>query len=131
MKIEGLISADEGQDEKSPKPKPPLHDMEILRSDKMDGSGVSTSSRKPRPERTVALTVSDNSAAEETIKQNLLREDGVYHCKICSFNKRDKTDVTRHIETHIDGLSYSCSVYLKTFRSRNSLNSHKSNYHKF
>ena len=86
---------------------------------------------QPRPERTVAVTVKDNSAAEETIEEHLGREDGGYYCKVCNYSKKAKQDVTRHIETHIEGLSYSCSVCNKTFRSRNSLNKHKYMYHKY
>ena len=84
----------------------------------------------PRPERTVVVTVDDNSAAEEAIQGNLGREDGVYCCRVCNYSNNDKTKVTRHIETHIEGLSYSCSDCQKIFRSRHSLNTHKSFYHK-
>ena len=84
----------------------------------------------PRSERTVAVTVKDNSAAEETIQEHLGREDGVYYCKVCNYSKKKKQHVTNHIETHIEGLSYSCTVCHKTFRSRNSYLNHKYIYHK-
>ena len=136
LKIGGLITAvndeeisiikHEGRDEKSTKPKVAASDIEVF---EFDGQVENKVGRILRPERAVAAN--DNSAAEEIIQTNLGKEDGVYHCKICNFIKRDKTSVTRHIETHIEGLSYSCSVCQKTFRSRNSLNVHKANYHKF
>ena len=86
---------------------------------------------QPRAERTVAVTLNDYSEADEAIRENLGREDGVFYCKVCNYRSNLKTNLTRHIETHIEGLSYSCSVCHKTFRSRNSLNVHKANYHKF
>ena len=83
-----------------------------------------------RPEKTLAVTVNDNSAADEAIQEFLVREEGVYSCKVCNFSRKIKQDVTRHIETHIEGVSYSCSVCGKTSRSRNSLRKHKSHFHK-
>ena len=79
---------------------------------------------------TIAVTVKDNSAAEETIQEHLGREDGVYYCKVCNYKKANKSHVTNHIETHIDGLAYSCSVCNKTFRSRDTLRKHNSINHK-
>ena len=58
------------------------------------------------------------------------RHDGGYYCKVCNYESVKKYNVTVHIETHIEGMSYSCSVCHKTFRSRNSLNNHKSIYNK-
>ena len=137
LRIEGLITGADDEEisnikhelreEKSPSPA--AQDIEVFGSGEMVGAAVI--SRKSRPERTVAVTVRDNSAAEETIQENLVKEDGGYRCTVCNFSKKKKTDVTRHIETHIEGLSYSCSDCDKTFRSRNSLNNHKSIYHKF
>ena len=118
----------EGRDEKSPKPKAVADDIEVFG---FDGQVENEVGRISKPERTVAVTVNDNSVAEETIQKNLVREVGGYSCKICNFSRKLKIDVTRHIETHIEGLSYSCSVCQKTFRSRNSLNVHKANYQKF
>ena len=115
----------EGRDEKSTKPKVAAPDIEVF---EFDGQVENKVGRILRPERTVA--VNDNSAAEEIIQENLVKEDGGYRCKICNSSKRDKTDIVRHIETHIEGLSYACTECHKTFRSRNSLQNHKSTYHK-
>ena len=136
LKIEGLITADndedpnikyEGRYENSPKTKVDAHDIEAFGSDEKVESEVSYFSK---PEKLIAVTAHDNSAAEETIQENLVKEDGGYHCKICNFSRKKKIDVTRHIETHIEGLSYSCPVCDKIFRSRNSLKTHQSVYHK-
>ena len=133
MKIEGLINGiddedsnikSEGLDGNSQKSKVAVHNIEFFGSnEKVEAGNIS------RLERTVS--VNDNSAAEETIRENLVREDGGYHCKICNFSRKMKIDVARHIETHIEGLSYSWSDCQKTFRSKDSLRRHKSKFHEF
>ena len=85
--------------------------------------------KKHKLENTILVSVKDNSEVEEKIQEILSKQDGVYHCSICGYNNKSKRDMVRHIETHIEGLSYSCSVCQKTFRSRNSLHTHKSVYH--
>ena len=66
----------------------------------------------------------------ESIRSN---EDGSVSCKFCdkTMASRNKwQDMRRHIETHLEGLSYSCGICQKTFRSSNSLHFHKSVNHK-
>ena len=106
-------------------------EIEAAGCDKKEVEGLSRRKNLPKAEKTVVVTVNDNSAAEEAMQDHLGREDGVYYCKVCNYSNNHKTKVARHIETHIEGLSYSCSTCDKTFRSRNSLHTHKSVYHKF
>ena len=92
MKIEGLINGiddedsnikSEGLDGNSQKSKVAVHNIEFFGSnEKVEAGNIS------RLERTVS--VNDNSAAEETISENLVREDGGYHCKICNFSRRNQ-----------------------------------------
>ena len=87
------------------------------------------STRINEPIGTIALT--DN--VDELVKQYLEKCPDGYRCtfcgKICT-GKASKLDARRHIETHIDGLSYECSMCNKTFRSSSSLRNHKYLYHK-
>ena len=87
------------------------------------------------------ISVTGDSSVNE-VEQKVLEylgenEDGDYMCKLCG--KADKSryrgkrrigHMKNHIETHLDGISFSCSLCGKQFRSRNSLNKHKSVYHK-
>ena len=61
-------------------------------------------------------------------------DDGRYRCSVCGKNSNGtinhKQDMMNHIETHIEGLSYTCPLCQKIFRSRNSLTNHRSVYHK-
>ena len=44
--------------------------------------------------------------------------------------QRKSRNMKNHIETHLEGISFSCNLCGKQFRSRNSLNCHKSVFHK-
>ena len=62
--------------------------------------------------------------------------DGSYKCTLCGRTSAvhmrksvQKQIIQRHIETHIDGLTYTCPVCQKLFRSKHSLISHKSKFH--
>ena len=74
------------------------------------------------------------SMTPEEIEQKTLdlveKRDGVWTCLACEYTSPSgKGKVMRHIETHFDGLSYSCSFCSKEFRSVNSLTKHKSTIH--
>ena len=63
--------------------------------------------------------------------------DGSYRCTLCGKTSGlnmtksiQRQTIQRHIETHLDGLSYTCPICQKIFRSRPSLNTHRSSQHK-
>ena len=76
----------------------------------------------------------DYSHVKEKIQENIQKiEDGSWKCKVCGVVKTGPNKyklMTSHIETHIEGVSYPCQLCDKTFRSKNSLTCHKSNFHK-
>ena len=80
------------------------------------------------PIGTIALT----NNVDELVKQYLEKCSDGYTCtfcgKICT-GKSSRLDASRHIETHIDGLTYECPICLKTFRSKDSLRNHKFRFH--
>ena len=51
-------------------------------------------------------------------------------CIPCGKISRDMTQAREHAETHIDGLNFPCQHCDKSFRSRQTLRSHISKYHK-
>ena len=67
---------------------------------------------------------------DEKIKENLSRVDGTkkWQCIICNQVSRDLTAAKEHVEVHFEGLSFSCQDCDKTFRSRNTLMSHKARH---
>ena len=54
---------------------------------------------------------------------------GNFVCKICGKTATKTTNIRNHIETHLEGISYPCTICSKSFRSKNSLNNQKSFYH--
>ena len=59
-------------------------------------------------------------------------EDGntSWKCTVCRKTAKTKQDIKRHIETHLDGLSYKCYQCGKISRSSNGLQAHTSKDHK-
>ena len=58
-------------------------------------------------------------------------DDGKFRCTLCGQTSKYKHRIKYHIEgVHLEGISIPCQLCGKTFRSRNSLNCHKSVYHK-
>ena len=69
---------------------------------------------------------------DQKIAKYLVRdEDGFYSCGLCGKagdSTKKKQNMMNHVETHIEGLSFSCQSCNKTFRSRKALAYHKSKY---
>ena len=137
MKIEGLIKGAEDSNTSGLQNEQMFEniheesagqDFEAVSSNRKD---VSTVRRKNRckSENMLAVSVSDHAGVDQAIQVYLERGDGTYHCRVCQYSRKSKSDVKKHIETHIEGLSYSCSECAKTFRSRDSLKNHKYLFH--
>ena len=61
----------------------------------------------------------------------LLERDGeLWICKTCEKSSRDKSNMKKHVEIHIEGLSFECQLCGQTFRSRDILSNHKKRFHK-
>ena len=73
------------------------------------------------------------TATEIDLKMRELYQkvDGVWRCLVCDYStKHNSGHVRNHVETHLEGLSYKCTLCSKEFRYRNSLLCHKSSSHK-
>ena len=148
LKLEGLTSQD---DEEERKINETIEDMDIYIESKCEivkkfKSDNSENVRKTRQSTSsfelVAGSFSDLNTAEIDwkIDEYLLRaEDGTYSCGICGKagdNARNqKQNMRNHVETHMDGLSFSCQScekkgVKKTFRFRTAFARHKSRYHR-
>lgn len=54
-----------------------------------------------------------------------------FECLGCGKLMNNQANMMRHVETHIEGLSYNCQICGKMFRSNNSLSNHNSVFHRF
>ena len=69
----------------------------------------------------------DAKIAEKMLKEN----DGTFSCLLCGKSGvKHKGDMKKHVETHLEGLSFPCQHCGKTFRSRNALHIHNTRQHK-
>ena len=57
------------------------------------------------------------------------KKDGFFYCLACDYKIQYESKMRRHIEVHFEGLSYTCTLCNKEFRSKNSLNKHRSTIH--
>ena len=86
----------------------------------------------------VPISSTDVSDVRKTVQQYIETDsNGKLKCTICGKEALGNLHPTtarhsleKHIETHLDGLSFPCQLCGKTFRSRNALNIHRTRNHK-
>ena len=78
----------------------------------------------------IDVTSLTTEESEERITELCKKIDGGWSCTACDYTSIKSTNVRRHAEKHIDGLSYHCNLCKKKFRLSNSLNMHKYTVHK-
>ena len=87
------------------------------------------------------LVAADITMEDLKVKLNSMMDrvddgENQWRCPVCGKTTKGKDraiarqDMRRHIETHIDGLSYPCNKCDNISRSSNSLNSHISKKHR-
>ena len=75
------------------------------------------------------LTVQNMNELDKTVDELFESQNGVFHCKVCGKIISKKQNMQKHVEIHIEGLSFDCHLCSKAFRSRHSLQMHKSRTH--
>ena len=133
FKLEGLMESGKGEDYLST-------ETNIAKEEDTEEEAlpIHQNYQSPKPRQVanaerVILPVSSESAGEieDMVNQHLESvSTGVNLCKLCGFTAKKPSAVKNHIETHLEGLSYSCQQCGKAFRSNNSLRNHKSTYHR-
>ena len=76
--------------------------------------------------------VSSLTHAEIDLKMKELyqKNDGIWNCLACDHSATDGGNMRKHVEIHLDGLSYTCPLCQKEFRSKNILYLHTRKIHK-
>ena len=84
-----------------------------------------------------AVSIPEDSSMDDVklkVLEYLEKDDnGNSRCKLCGTlmtGRNRNYNMKKHIETHIDGISHSCRICGKQFRSSNSLSVHKSIFHR-
>jgi len=138
LKIEGLLSSDKEYDEdyKESMLNQSLEtEMKHEQNQKVERANEMVHNLDSAVATKYDVSLNDSSSVDE-IEQKVTEylgknENGDYICNICGkVGGKNIRNMKNHIETHLEGLSFSCSVCGKNFRSRNSLNSHKTQNHK-
>ena len=76
------------------------------------------------------FTMEVNNTVDQQIEKC---DDGSLKCLVCGkvdSSRNRRADLKRHVETHLEGLSFPCQLCGKTFRSRNALNIHNTRNHR-
>ena len=87
-----------------------------------------------RHPRNAIINVESLTTEEINMKMKELYEktDDGWRCLACDHTSKGivSSNMRMHVETHMDGLCFTCNICDKEFRSRNSLNLHKNKTHK-
>ena len=77
-------------------------------------------------------TASNIEEVDAKIAENMLKEsDGTFSCQLCGKSGvKTRQNMKKHVETHLEGLSFPCQHCGKTFRFRNALQVHNSRRHR-
>ena len=101
---------------------------------KENGKGVTVKKKTQRAERSVAIAGSNvtNMDAKSAVDELVEKTEAGWRCKQCGKISKSNisSDIRRHAEIHIEGLSFNCQHCEKTFRSRDLLKAHRYRHHK-
>ena len=118
---------------KAPKAKQPEQQMETKHQIQKFEEDYS-SSQDFAPVDAVKIMVPINANNEE-LKANIdslmkKSDTGKWRCTMCETAPKDRANMARHVESHIEGISYPCNLCGKISRSAMGLTSHMSKNHR-
>jgi len=79
---------------------------------------------------TISVIGHNQDEVDQKIRDLITKESELHKCTICGKLSKDSSNMKRHVEVHIDGLSYSCNICDKTFRNKQAMQGHKSYSHR-
>lgn len=104
----------------------PLENKSRERKDKSVFNPVNT--------RTLSLTTFSNSSmyeeAKRAVDEIVMKIEDGWMCKACNKTVKQSSQIRKHAETHIEGLSFPCQLCGDSFRSRIQLSNHKGFHHR-
>ena len=138
LNVEGLM--EEGEGEESMEHKRHLETKYCVEVKKIGGTGDIAENEMLEKEileisnsnhRIVdRIKIQENTEANERINELIEKVAGKFSCKVCGKISTHLGNHRKHIETHIEGLSYSCQFCDQVFRHSNARNIHMTRYHR-
>ena len=131
---EKVFPADENEKHNERREEDAFPEDKEKHSERPENSEVITRRQYARPPNRdvnkIDVTAFTPEEIQDKIEELYRKIDGMWSCMACDYTSPHRTNVRKHVEKHIEGLSYSCNLCHKEFRSVNSLNCHKFNAHK-
>ena len=137
LQINGLISSDppdqyiqgiqKFQDDSFPKIEPEIEDnvSEEIVTEVTQYLEANEKKEMMTQQKSYALSTL-NMEAKEAVDQLVIKNSpNNYECKSCGKISASSCNMRKHVEIHIEGLSFECNVCGSTFSSRMSLNNHR------
>ena len=129
LKIDGLIGSSDAETDSKEQM---FVDEKIEAVDCFeDNNIIAANPRTPRVNPVKTLSVNNSNVdAKAAVDQLIEKVEEGWRCKPCGKISKS-SDIRRHAEIHIEGLSFECNSCNKTYRSRNILRDHVYKNHKF
>ena len=70
-----------------------------------------------------------NNEYDNHLEQMVVKNEGMWMCKVCGKTGTSRTNIKSHTEEHVEGISYFCEKCHKTFPRKQRLNDHISRVH--
>ena len=103
---------------------------EIEKKQKIKRSAVKSQKQSIRYKPVIDVSYLDKSEVKQKIKEIMVKEGDYFKCSVCGNMTKEYSNMRRHIDVHIKGLSYECWLCNRTFSKMHSLARHKSHHHK-
>ena len=129
LKIDGL-TGEEINTKQNEQPEPKIEEESIIEDDV--ATSITGNIKTESNEKRTVATSNTNINAKAAIDELVMKINDGWQCRTCgkvSYQVKC-SDIRRHVEIHIEGLSYQCNICSKSFRSRRILSQHKHNHHK-
>ena len=92
---------------------------------------ITLNTRAPRDVAKIDVGSLNTGEIDKRMRELYERTDEGWRCLVCNHTSKGKSsNIRNHVETHLDGLVYTCNVCSNEFRSRNMLGQHKMFTHK-
>ena len=102
----------------------------VEKKQKIKKSAVKSPRQSIEHEIVVDVSSYDQNEVKQKIKDLMMKKDDNFQCTVCGKMAKEYSNLRRHVEVHIEGLSYECHLCNNTFNKMHTLAKHKSLNHK-